>query len=73
MAELPAKQAPDRVRELEEWGAVFERTKEGLISQRNFGGHRYPRLAHVADRTGLELIRSLQEHGIQPGRDLHME
>jgi succinate dehydrogenase / fumarate reductase flavoprotein subunit len=61
------------VRELEEWGAVFDRTKEGLISQRNFGGHRYPRLAHVGDRTGLELIRSLQDHGIHQGIDFHME
>ena len=73
MAELHAKQAPDRVRELEEWGAVFDRTKEGLISQRNFGGHRYPRLAHVGDRTGLELIRSLQDHGIHQGMSFHME
>ncbi|MBA3452335.1 MAG: fumarate reductase/succinate dehydrogenase flavoprotein subunit [Deltaproteobacteria bacterium] len=73
MAELHAQQAPDRVRELEEWGAVFDRTKEGLISQRNFGGHRYPRLAHVGDRTGLELIRSLQDHGIHQGIDFHME
>jgi succinate dehydrogenase / fumarate reductase, flavoprotein subunit len=73
MAELHAKQAPDRVRELEEWGAVFDRTKEGLISQRNFGGHRYPRLAHVGDRTGLELIRSLQDHGIHQGINFHME
>ena len=61
MAELHAKQAPDRVRELEEWGAVFDRTPSGLISQRNFGGHRYPRLAHVGDRTGLEMIRTLQD------------
>jgi succinate dehydrogenase / fumarate reductase flavoprotein subunit len=73
MAELHARQAPDRVRELEEWGAVFDRTKEGLISQRNFGGHRYPRLAHVGDRTGLELIRSLQDHGVHQGIDFHME
>ena len=73
MAELHAQQAPDRVRELEEWGAVFDRTKEGLISQRNFGGHRYPRLAHVGDRTGLELIRSLQDHGIHQGISFHME
>ncbi|HEY5939042.1 MAG TPA: FAD-binding protein, partial [Kofleriaceae bacterium] len=73
MAELHAKQAPDRVRELEEWGAVFDRTKEGLISQRNFGGHRYPRLAHVGDRTGLELIRSLQDHGVHQGMSFHME
>jgi succinate dehydrogenase / fumarate reductase, flavoprotein subunit len=73
MAELHARQAPDRVRELEEWGAVFDRTKEGLISQRNFGGHRYPRLAHVGDRTGLELIRSLQDHGVHQGIAFHME
>ena len=57
MAELHAKNAPERVRELEQWGAVFDRTKEGLINQRNFGGHRYPRLAHVGDRTGLEMIK----------------
>ncbi len=73
MAELHAKQAPARVRELEEWGAVFDRTKEGLISQRNFGGHRYPRLAHVGDRTGLELIRTLQDHGVHQGIDFLME
>ena len=73
MAELHAKQAPARVRELEEWGAVFDRTKEGLISQRNFGGHRYPRLAHVGDRTGLELIRTLQDHGVHQGIHFHME
>ncbi len=73
MAELHAKQAPDRVRELEEWGAVFDRTKEGLISQRNFGGHRYPRLSHIGDRTGHELIRSLQDHGIHQGISFHME
>ena len=73
MAELHAKQAPERVIELEEWGAVFDRTKDGLISQRNFGGHRYPRLAHVGDRTGLELIRSLQDHGVHQGIDFHME
>src|SRR4051812_46282414 len=73
MAELHAKQAPERVLELEEWGAVFDSTKEGKISQRNFGGHRHPRLAHVGDRTGLELIRSLQDHGIHQGIDFHME
>ena len=73
MAELHAQQAPDRVRELEEWGAVFDRTKDGLINQRNFGGHRYPRLAHVGDRTGLEMIRSLQDHGIHQGIDFYME
>lgn len=73
MAELHAKLAPDLVRELEEWGAVFDRTKDGLISQRNFGGHRYPRLAHVGDRTGLEMIRTLQDHGVHQGIDFHME
>ncbi|MCH8316899.1 MAG: fumarate reductase/succinate dehydrogenase flavoprotein subunit, partial [Bacteroidetes bacterium] len=73
MAELHAKHAPDRVRELEEWGAVFDRTKDGLISQRNFGGHRYPRLAHVGDRTGLEMIRTLQDHGIHQGIEIYME
>lgn len=61
MAELHAKEAPDRVWELEAWGALFDRTKDGKISQRNFGGHEYPRLAHVGDRTGLELIRTLQQ------------
>jgi succinate dehydrogenase / fumarate reductase flavoprotein subunit len=59
MAELHAKEAPARVRELEAWGAMFDRTKDGRILQRNFGGHRYPRLAHVGDRTGLEMIRTL--------------
>lgn len=73
MAELHARQAPDRVRELEEWGAVFDRTPQGLISQRNFGGHRYPRLAHVGDRTGLEIIRTLQDHGIHQGMKAYME
>jgi succinate dehydrogenase / fumarate reductase, flavoprotein subunit len=73
MAELHAKQAPDRVKELEEWGAVFDRTPEGLISQRNFGGHRYPRLAHVGDRTGLEMIRTLQDFCIHQGIATHME
>ena len=73
MAELHAKHAPERVRELEEWGAVFDRTKTGLINQRNFGGHRYPRLAHVGDRTGLEIIRTLQDHGIHQGIDVYME
>jgi succinate dehydrogenase / fumarate reductase flavoprotein subunit len=73
MAELHAKEAPDRVREIEAWGAVFDRTKDGRINQRNFGGHRYPRLAHVGDRTGLELIRTLQDHGIHQGIDVHME
>ncbi|MEA1881046.1 MAG: fumarate reductase/succinate dehydrogenase flavoprotein subunit [Candidatus Marinimicrobia bacterium] len=73
MAELHAKYSPDRVRELEEWGAVFDRTDEGLISQRNFGGHRYPRLAHVGDRTGLEIIRTLQDFCIHKGIHTHME
>jgi succinate dehydrogenase / fumarate reductase flavoprotein subunit len=73
MAELHAKEAPARVRELEAWGAVFDRTKDGRILQRNFGGHRYPRLAHVGDRTGLEMIRTLQDHGIHQGIDFHME
>ena len=73
MAELHAKESPDRVRELEAWGAVFDRTSDGKILQRNFGGHRYPRLAHVGDRTGLEMIRTLQDHGIHQGIDVHME
>ncbi|MBC9888877.1 MAG: fumarate reductase/succinate dehydrogenase flavoprotein subunit [Opitutae bacterium] len=73
MAQIHAKEAPDRVRELEAWGAVFDRTKDGRILQRNFGGHKYPRLAHVGDRTGLEMIRTLQDHGIHQGIDVHME
>ena len=73
MAELHAKEAPDRVRELEAWGAVFDRTPDGRILQRNFGGHRYPRLAHVGDRTGLEMIRTLQDHAIHEAVDVHME
>src|SRR5213082_367725 len=73
MAELHAKESPARVRELEAWGALFDRTKDGRILQRNFGGHRYPRLAHVGDRTGLEMIRTLQDHGIHQGIDVHME
>jgi succinate dehydrogenase / fumarate reductase flavoprotein subunit len=73
MAELHAKEAPDRVRELEGWGAVFDRTPDGRINQRNFGGHRYPRLAHVGDRTGLELIRTLQDHTTYLGVTVHME
>jgi succinate dehydrogenase / fumarate reductase, flavoprotein subunit len=73
MAELHAMEAPDRVRELEAWGAVFDRTKDGRILQRNFGGHKYPRLAHVGDRTGLEMIRTLQDHGIHQGIDVYME
>ena len=73
MAELHAKEAPDRVRELEAWGALFDRTKDGRILQRNFGGHKYPRLAHVGDRTGLEMIRTLQDYGVHQGIDVHME
>jgi succinate dehydrogenase / fumarate reductase, flavoprotein subunit len=73
MAELHAKEAPARVRELEAWGAVFDRTKDGRILQRNFGGHRYPRLAHVGDRTGLEMIRTLQDHGVHQGIQVYME
>jgi succinate dehydrogenase / fumarate reductase flavoprotein subunit len=73
MAELHAKEAPDRVRELEAWGALFDRTRDGKILQRNFGGHRYPRLAHVGDRTGLEMIRTLQDHGIHQGIEVFME
>ena len=73
MAELHAKEAPARVRELEAWGALFDRTADGRILQRNFGGHKYPRLAHVGDRTGLEMIRTLQDHAIHLGIDVHME
>src|SRR5947208_9108036 len=73
MAELHAKEAPARVLELEAWGALFDRTTDGRILQRNFGGHKYPRLAHVGDRTGLEMIRTLQDHGIHRGIDFHME
>ncbi|HEY5939194.1 MAG TPA: FAD-binding protein, partial [Gemmatimonadales bacterium] len=73
MAELHARESPDRVRELEAWGALFDRTGDGRILQRNFGGHRYPRLAHVGDRTGLEMIRTLQDHSIHQGIDVHME
>jgi len=73
MAQLHAQEAADRVRELEAWGAVFDRTKDGRILQRNFGGHKYPRLAHVGDRTGLEMIRTLQDHGIHQGISVYME
>ena len=73
MAQLHAQEAPDRVRELEDWGALFDRTPEGLISQRDFGGHRYARLAHVGDRTGLELIRTLQQRVVDLGIDVFME
>ena len=73
MAQLHAQEAPARVRELEAWGAVFDRTPDGRILQRNFGGPRYPRLAHVGDRTGLEMIRTLQDRGVQLGIDVYME
>src|SRR5438045_3316073 len=73
MAQLHAMEAPDRVNELEAWGALFDRTKDGRILQRNFGGHKYPRLAHVGDRTGLEMIRTLQDHCIHQGVEVHME
>ncbi len=73
MAELHAKESPDRVRELEAWGALFDRTDDGRILQRNFGGHKYPRLAHVGDRTGLEMIRTLQDHGIHQGIEFYQE
>ena len=73
MAELHARQSPDRVKELEAWGAVFDRTDDGRILQRNFGGHKYPRLAHVGDRTGLEMIRTLQDYGIHQGIDIYQE
>jgi succinate dehydrogenase / fumarate reductase flavoprotein subunit len=73
MAELHAKEAPDRVNELEALGAVFDRTDDGRILQRNFGGHKYPRLAHVGDRTGLEIIRTLQDHAVYQPIDVHME
>src|SRR5579884_4257929 len=73
MAQLHAQEAPARVRELEAWGAVFDRTKDGRILQRNFGGHKYPRLAHVGDRTGLEMIRTLQDQGVHRGMDVYME
>ena len=73
MAELHAKEAPEGVRELEAWGAVFDRTGDGRILQRNFGGHKYPRLVHVGDRTGLEMIRTLQDAGVHRGIDVHME
>jgi succinate dehydrogenase / fumarate reductase flavoprotein subunit len=73
MAQLHAQEAPDRVLELEEWGALFDRTKDGLILQRDFGGHRYARLAHVGDRTGLEMIRILQQNAVHKGIDVYME
>src|SRR5512132_851072 len=73
MAQLHAQEAPARVLELEEWGALFDRTQKGLILQRDFGGHRYARLAHVGDRTGLEMIRTLQQHAVQMGIAVYME
>ena len=73
MAKIHAQQAPDRIRELETWGAVFDRTSKGLTNQRNFGGHTYPRLAHIGDATGLELIRTLQEKGVHMGMEIFME
>ena len=73
MAEIHAKESPDRIRELEQWGAIFDRTPEGLTNQRNFGGHTYPRLAHIGDATGLEMIRTLQERGIHTGMEVYME
>ena len=73
MAEIHAKESPDRIRELEQWGAIFDRTPDGLTNQRNFGGHTYPRLAHIGDATGLELIRTLQERGIHTGMEVFME
>ncbi|MBT1698779.1 fumarate reductase/succinate dehydrogenase flavoprotein subunit [Fulvivirgaceae bacterium PWU4] len=73
MAELHAKESPDRVRELEAWGALFDRTTDGRLLQRNFGGHKYPRLAHVGDRTGLEMIRTLQDYGIHQGMEIYQE
>ncbi|MGB7946262.1 MAG: fumarate reductase/succinate dehydrogenase flavoprotein subunit [Candidatus Binatia bacterium] len=73
MAQIHAQEAPERVLELEEWGALFDRTKDGLILQRDFGGHRYARLAHVGDRTGLEMIRTLQQHAVHKGLDVYME
>lgn len=73
MAQIHAQEAPDRVLELEQWGAVFDRTPDGRISQRPFGGHTYSRLAHVGDRTGLEIIRTLQDHGVHQGIEVYME
>ncbi|HHZ74142.1 MAG TPA: fumarate reductase/succinate dehydrogenase flavoprotein subunit [Candidatus Poseidoniales archaeon] len=73
MAEIHAKESPDRIRELEQWGAIFDRTPAGLTNQRNFGGHTYPRLAHIGDATGLEMIRTLQERGVHSGMEVFME
>src|SRR4029077_14554258 len=71
--QLHAQEAPDRVRELEQWGALFDRTADGRILQRAFGGHTWKRLAHVGDRTGLEMIRTLQDRGVHQGLDVYME
>src|SRR5581483_4563150 len=73
MAQIHAQEAPDRVNELQEWGALFDRTKDGRILQRAFGGHTYKRLCHVGDRTGLEMIRTLQDKGVHSGIDVYME
>src|SRR5213594_1141285 len=73
MAQIHAQEAPDRVRELEQWGALFDRTRDGRILQRAFGGHTWKRLAHVGDRTGLEMIRALQDRGVHMGLDVYME
>ena len=73
MAELHAREAPDRVRELEQWGGVFDRTPDRKMSQRAFGGHTYKRLVHIGDRTGLELIRTLQDKAVHAGIDVFME
>src|SRR5207244_10387190 len=73
MAQLHAQESPDRVRELEQWGALFDRTADGRILQRAFGGHTWKRLAHVGDRTGLEMIRTLQDRGVHQGLDVYME
>ena len=73
MAEIHARESPDRIRELEQWGAIFDRTPDGMTNQRNFGGHTYPRLAHIGDATGLELIRTLQQRGIHSGMEVFME
>src|SRR4029079_7714636 len=73
MAQLHALESPARVRELEQWGAVFDRTRDGRIRQRPFGGHSHPRLAHVGDRTGLEMIRTLQDRAVSMGMAVYME
>src|SRR5579884_3151660 len=73
MAQIHAQEAPDRIYELERWGALFDRTKDGRILQRDFGGHRYARLAHVGDRTGLELIRTLQQRSVALDIAVYME